>query len=76
MGQQQEPTEGLSESVGISFLSGGEDCQASNQMETACPFALAVAAMALGLQLLFLRDVFEWLTLHHWHESCQAQTAE
>ena len=31
---------------------------ASIQMETACLFALVVAAMALGLQLLFHRNVF------------------
>jgi NitT/TauT family transport system permease protein len=48
---------------------------ASYQSETACLFALAVDAMALGLQLLFHRDFFEWLALHHWHESCQSQTA-
>jgi NitT/TauT family transport system permease protein len=49
---------------------------ASNQMETAYLFAQVVAAMALGFSYFFIVMFFEWLALHHWHESCQSQTAE
>ena len=40
---------------------------ASNQLETACLFALVAAAMALGLQLLSHRDAFR--------VACQASLA-
>ena len=45
-------------------------------METAYLFAQVVAAMALGFSYFFIVMFFEWLALHHWHESCQSQTAE
>ena len=49
---------------------------ANNQMETAYLFALVFASTVLGFSFFFIAIFFEWLALHHWHESSRAQTAE
>lgn len=49
---------------------------ANNQMETSYLFALVLAAAVLGFSFFFLVMFFEWLALHHWHESKRAQVAE
>jgi NitT/TauT family transport system permease protein len=49
---------------------------ANNQMETSYLFALVLAATALGFSLFFVVMFFEWLALHHWHESRRRQLAE
>lgn len=49
---------------------------ASSQMETSYLFALVFAATVLGFGFFFVVMFFEWLFLHHWHESSRAQAAE
>lgn len=49
---------------------------ANNQMETAYMFALVLAATVLGFSFFFIVMFFEWLALHHWHESTRTQLAE
>jgi NitT/TauT family transport system permease protein len=49
---------------------------ANNQMETAYLFALVFASTVLGFSFFFIAMFFEWLALHHWHESSRPQTAE
>lgn len=49
---------------------------ASSQMEIAYLFALVIAATALGFAFFFVVMWLEWMTLHNWHESSRAQTAE
>jgi len=42
---------------------------AKDQLQTSYLFALVVAATALGFAFFFIAMFFEWLLLHHWHES-------
>jgi NitT/TauT family transport system permease protein len=49
---------------------------ASNQMETSYLFALVFAATVLGFCFFFIVMFVEWLFLHNWHESSQAQATE
>jgi len=56
--------------VGYSIL------YAQAQMQTAYLFALVIAATALGFSFFFIVTFFEWLFLHHWHESATPERAE
>jgi NitT/TauT family transport system permease protein len=49
---------------------------ANNQMETSYLYALVFAATALGFSFFFVVMFFEWLALHHWHESSRPQLSE
>ncbi|MGA2250774.1 ABC transporter permease [Terracidiphilus sp.] len=49
---------------------------ANNQMETGYMFALVAAATLLGFGFFFLVMFFEWLALHHWHESTRETVGE
>jgi NitT/TauT family transport system permease protein len=49
---------------------------ANNQMETSYMFALVAAATLLGFSFFFLVMFFEWLALHHWHESTREAAGE
>ena len=42
---------------------------ANSQLQTDFLFALVLASSALGFTFFFLVIFFEWLFLHHWHES-------
>jgi len=45
---------------------------ASSQLQTDYLFALVLASAALGFAFFFTVMFFEWLFLHHWHESARA----
>jgi len=45
---------------------------ASSQLQTDYLFALVLASAALGFAFFFTVMFFEWLFLHHWHESATA----
>ena len=45
---------------------------ANSQLQTDFLFALVLASSALGFTFFFLVIFFEWLFLHHWHESAVA----
>jgi NitT/TauT family transport system permease protein len=49
---------------------------AQAQMQTAYLFALVLTATALGFAFFFAVMFFEWLLLHHWHESATAGQRE
>jgi len=45
---------------------------ASSQLQTDYLFALVMASAVLGFAFFFTVMFFEWLFLHHWHESARA----
>ncbi len=49
---------------------------AQTQVQTDYLFALVIAATVLGFTLFFAVMFFEWLALHHWHESAAESRAD
>jgi NitT/TauT family transport system permease protein len=49
---------------------------ANSQLQTAYLFALVITATVLGFAFFFIVMFFEWLALHHWHESAASGRSE